>query len=181
MENINIDFQIYDSKDPKYIIVLDTSTWGLIKDKPAIIEVVTPGFTKPWVQYYDKNAVNYITTKTTGLDCEGCCTELSDLPDGVYKITVKGSPEKFCYTRYYLKTTLVDAKLDELLVASYTDCDECNIDDDEISKVVMYKNLLEVANASVRRGEISRANKILQKVDKYVKRFKNCKGCPHNR
>lgn len=180
MEKINIDFQIYDSNDPKYIIVLDTSSWGHIVNKPAIIEVTPPGFSEPWVQYFDKNSVNYISSSSIGLNCYECDGGNADLPDGVYKITVKGSPDKFCHTRNYLKTTNIDSKLDEILMNEYSGCEDCTGTNDNIEKVLMYKNLLEVANASVRRGNHAKAQEILDKVRKYTSKFKTCKKCPHN-
>ena len=37
MRNIDLDFQVYDSNDPKKIIILDTSVWEHISNKPSII------------------------------------------------------------------------------------------------------------------------------------------------
>ena len=60
MKKINIDFQIYDSQDPKVFIVLDTSEWAHIERKPSIIEIILPGESKPVTHYYTKNAVNIL-------------------------------------------------------------------------------------------------------------------------
>lgn len=178
--SINIDFQIYDSKDPKYIIVLDTSNWAHIKDKPSIIEVIPPGFTEPWVEYFNKNEVNYISSSTTGLSCFDCGDNLIDLPDGIYEITVKGSPEKFQCSRYYLKTTKIENELDDRLLEAYSECKSCSENNDDIEKVLRYKNLIEVANAAVRKGDKCTAQGVLDNVQKYLSSFKKCRKCPHN-
>ena len=104
MKNIHVDFQIYDSNDPKQIIVLDTSIWSQIENKQSIIEIITPGSTDVITLPYFKNSVNILNSNTLQLNCFECGDNFIDLPDGVYEITVKGSPDKFNKKRFYLKT-----------------------------------------------------------------------------
>lgn len=183
MENVNIDFQVYDSGDPKQLIVLDTSIWGIIQDRPAIIEIIPPGFKEPSVNYFKQNFVNIFTSHTLGLNCESNSTPVvqSDLPDGVYEITLKGSPDKFNKKRLYLKTTSLNRALDDVLISKYSECIDCIAQDDDISKVLRYKNLIEVAEAFVRKGLKREAQNIIFKIQDYAKDQKNCKGCRHSR
>ena len=115
MKKIHIDFQIYDSEDPKQIIVLDTSIWSYIEDKPSIIEILTPGEKDAVVYPYTKNGFNILNSINLGLNCSDCNQNLLDLPDGVYEITIKGSPDSFYKKRCYLRTTIIQSKLDDLL------------------------------------------------------------------
>lgn len=179
-ENIVIDFQVYDSNDPKKIIVLDTSIWSFIESKRAVIEVKIPGSSK-YVRYdYTKNGVTILNSINLGLNCVDCGKiNLYDLPDGIYEITVKGSPASFNKTRYYLKTTILQNKLDQILIEKYSGCESCAEQSDDISKVLRYKNLIQVAEAFVRQGYICEAQDLIFKIQDYVKKFKTCRKCPH--
>ena len=68
MKNIHVDFQIYDSNDPKQIIVLDTSIWSQIENKQSIIEIITPGSTDVITLPYFKNSVNILNSNTLQLN-----------------------------------------------------------------------------------------------------------------
>lgn len=51
-------------------IVLDTSEWAHIENKPAIIEIILPGESKPITHYY-KKCCKYIKPVNLNLDCAG--------------------------------------------------------------------------------------------------------------
>ena len=40
LDTINLDFQVLSTGDPKILAIVDTSVWGFIEDKPAIIEII---------------------------------------------------------------------------------------------------------------------------------------------
>ena len=46
LDKINLDFQVLSAGDPKILVVMDTSVWGFIEDKPAVIDILLPGSTK---------------------------------------------------------------------------------------------------------------------------------------
>lgn len=179
MGKINIDFQIWDSNDPEKIIILDTSLWQHIEDKPSIMEIVIPGDKDPVVLYYSKNSVNILNSLNLGLNCSDCGDTFTDLPDGVYEITVKGSPDKFYKKRYYLKTTTLQNKLDDVLIKHYSDCKNCAENSEDISKILRYKDLLSVAEAFIRKGHACNAQEIIFHIQSIVKKFNNCRKCPH--
>ena len=177
MKNIHIDFQIYDSNDPKQIIVLDTSIWSYIEDKPAIMEIITPGNDSPVTLYHSKNAVIKLDSYNLGLNCQNCGDETADLPDGVYEITIKGSPDKFNKTRYYLKTTTTLSKLDDIILKEYQSCNSCAEERD--SKALRYVDLISIAEAFIRKGYKCEAQDILFKIQDFVNKYNNCRKCPH--
>lgn len=181
MKNIYVDFQVYDSKDPKRLIILDTSIWAAISDKPTIIEIITPGFTTPVVNYFTQNGVNIFSSYSLGLNCKDCGEENIDLPDGVYEITVKGSPDKFNKKKIYLKSTTIENKLDDILIKYYDNCSDCIETNDDIATILRYKNLIRVAEAFVRKGFKCEAQDIIMKVQKFLKNFNNCRKCPHSK
>lgn len=175
---IDIDFEVYDSGNPKRLIVLDTSEWGHIKDKPAIIEVIPPGFDEPAVQYFDKCTANILNSLTLNLNCEGCTDEFQDIPDGLYEITVKGSPDKFNQTRHYLRTTATQIKLDELFLKVGLEC----FDKDEdvkrrIEELFKLQMLLKSAESNVRLDRNCEAQELLYRVQSKIDGYKPCKNC----
>ena len=179
MRNIDLDFQVYDSNDPKKIIILDTSVWEHISNKPSIIEIITPGMKNPVVLNYKKNSVNILNSHNLKLNCGTCGEEYYDLPDGIYEITIKGSPDRFNKKRFYLKTTTIQSKLDELLINNYDLESDCNTDIILTQKILRYRDLISVADAFMRKGFISDANKIVNNIIGFIDKSKNCKRCPH--
>lgn len=175
---IHIDFQIYDSNDPKQIIVLDTSIWGSIENKPSIIEIIPPGSIEKSILFYDKNAVNILNSQNLNVNYSQTDKTQYDLDDGVYEITVKGSPEDYNKKRYYLKTTTLQNELDNLLIKSYSDCKSCIDNNEDTGKILRYYNLISVAEALLRKGYNCESQDIIFKIQKFLK-SKNCKRCPH--
>lgn len=172
---INIDFQIYDSKDPKKFIVLDTSNWGHIQEKPSIIEIILPGEVEPVVHYFNKNAVNIFNSTNLHLSCNDCNDSNIDLPDGIYDITVKGSPDTFNSNLSYLRTTNTQLKLDKLYIKLSL---ECYKSDNDISKQIHKLNeielLLKSAEANVRYGEDCIGQELLYKAQKLIDNNQKC-------
>ena len=181
MSNINIDFQVYDSYDPKQIIILDSSVWAFIENKRAVIEIITPGNSKPVGFDFTKKGVTLLNYIYLDINCnKGCPTDFKELPDGIYEITVKGSPENFYKKRFYLRTTLLELQLDEILIQNYSECNSCAEQTEDISRILRYKDLIKVADAFVRRNFNAEAQDIIFKIQRFVKNYhKNCKKCPH--
>jgi hypothetical protein len=144
MSKILVDFDI--KSDIYYLNVIDFSNWQLIKDKPSIIEVTLPGYENPVVRYFDKNKNNILNSIILGVSCETCPTdEQQTLEDGIYIITVKGSPEKYKKTLKYLKTDLFRMRLNKLYISS--DCNCVKSDPNIFQKIVEVEFMLKGAEA----------------------------------
>ncbi len=115
LDNINLDFQVISANNPKVLIVMDTSVWGAIEDKPAIIEIIVPGSNKVRTYNFVKGKSNVFNSSNLLITS----TEIqSDLNDGIYSITVKGSPDTlYCTQRYFLKTDKFQLALDKLYMS----------------------------------------------------------------
>lgn len=179
---IEVDFQVYDSKDPKSFIVIDTSNWEHIQDKPSIIEITIPGDEHPVTNYYTKRCtscgVNVFDSYSLGLMCEGCGEEKIELPDGIYDITVKGSPDKFRKSKAYLRTTKLQLELDQL----YIDLSlECFNNEEELQKKIDRLNkiqlLIKAAEANVRYDHRCVAHDLFTKAYELLGKAKKCNGC----
>ena len=170
---INVDFQVLETKDPKIFSIADTSNWGSITTKKSIIEITLPAEVNKVVHYFNKQSINIFNSGNLNLNCPtGDCHEvdLVDLPDGIYTITVKGSPDSFQQTRTYLRTTLTQLELDKLFIN--------NMENDSLlEKITNIDLLLNAAEANVRLNNISKAQELLFLVHELIKESKNCIGC----
>lgn len=175
--NINIDFEICDySRNTKIFIILDISNWAHIYNKPSIIEIIPPGEKKPSVLYLRQNVVNIITAKDMNMDCMECGDSEMDIPDGIYDITIKGSPDKFFKNKKYLRTTKTRLELDKLFIdfsKKYHESTEDTIE--KIKKLNEIKLLLESAEANVRYNNNFKAQELMNEIQKIIKKYKNCK------
>lgn len=175
--DIRLNFQIYDSRDPKEFIIIDTSKWQHLSNKTSIIEITLPGESKPVTRYYDKG-VNVFNSEMLYLSCDDCGNSFEDLPDGIYKITVKGSPDKFNVTKNYLRTTQTRLKLDNFYVQSAIECFNSDSDTKKrIEKLNEIEFLLRSAEANTRAGNNETAQTLFFKAQKLIDKTSKCKNC----
>lgn len=177
LQNINIDFQVLDTKDPRIITIADSSMWGHIVNKPSIIEIIMPGEKNPIVHYFMKKQLNIFNSINLALNCVSECggTELLDLPDGIYTITVKGSPDSFNMTRKYLRTTKTQLELDKLYIRLNLLCQKGDFND--LKNLTDIMLLLKAAEANVRYDNIKTAQELFFKAQDLIEKLKKCKGC----
>lgn len=174
---INVDFQVMPTQDPKYIVVVDTSNWEHIEHKPSIIEILLPGEQKPIVHYFDKGKVNVFNSYNLFLNCDSCYkgSELAELPDGIYHITVKGSPETFNKTRQFLKDDKTRLELDRYLSSVSLKCEDFN--KESIERIEKINLFLQGAEANTRLGQYCEAQELLFKAQKMMEKLKKCRLC----
>lgn len=172
VDNIHIDFQIFSASDPKILVVVDVSIWSVIQTKTAIIEILTPNTTKVKTFVYEKNKTNVFNTSILALSQTG---DYRDLPDGIYNITVKGSPDTFCKTRDYLKTDKTQAELDKLYISlGFSEGKEI---DDKRSEILKIESLIKTAEAFVRRGRTQEGLNFFKRAVNKLKEYNECKNC----
>lgn len=179
ISNISIDFQIVDTGDPRVLMIADNSVWAQIANQPKVVEITTPGGDpdKDFVShYFQPNQINSFNSETLGLSCsDECSVELNPLPDGVYTIVLKGSPDKFRMKRRYLKLDSTQLELDKLFIAYFNSCKENNkCFKDVITDIQM---LLDGAKASVRFEDVCKAQELLFRAQELIERVKRCKKC----
>lgn len=168
-----IDFQILETKDPKVLMVADNSNWGAIENEPSIIEITPPNKETFVTYYFGKHKVNSFNSSLLNLSESG---ELCDLPDGIYRITVKGSPStKYCVHKDYLKTDKLTIDLYSLMASLGDHCDEISLDKRE--ELVEQFLILKTAEAKALTGEPYKAGKLLECVRDYLDDVLACEEC----
>ncbi len=173
LDHINIDFQLYSAGDPKILVIMDTSVWGAIENKPAIIEIVVPGSSKTKTYNFVKGKANVFNSSNlllTSVESQG------DLNDGIYSITVKGSPDSYCKTRHVLKTDKFELALDKMYISLgiYNKDKEANDKRNELLKI---ESLLRTSKAFIRDSKLSEGLDFFKKAYIKLNKFNDCNNC----
>lgn len=170
---INVDFQIIHTDDPKVLVIADTSEWGVIKDKPTIIEVTVPGSRRKVTHYFQQGKINVLNSSSLGINCGAKCLEdLIDLPDGVYKLKLIGSPEKYNKERYYFRSEKLKLELAEVYVSLGRELSQSNSKEAEI--LWNAQLLIEAIDAATKLGYIGEASDYYMQAKKLINNFNKC-------
>ena len=169
---INIDFSIIETGNPKKLHIFDDSDWIYAENLPAYLVIVLPGSKKEKTFSFKKYAINTLNSHNLGLSClKGDCTEevYVDLPDGVYTITVKSGYENIESTKYYLKTDLFDLKKAEIVINNGID----TYDKELIDFITEINFLEDRAKAYTKEGDFVKANRYFLESTKKLEKY----GC----
>lgn len=165
MFKIEIDFTVFDDLSPKSLLVWDISRWEFIRDKPSVITIQYED-NNPVVEYFAKNRLNVIDSYRIFGD------ENKELPDGLYTITVKGSPSKHKKERYVYVTNQIRKEIDLLYTTSNSE--------EEKENLWKYEQMLFSIKALVRRAKVVEAQEVYEALSQQVEDYKNygnCKNC----
>lgn len=167
-----IDYNIIPNFDPRTLLIADVSMWEHIKNKPSIIEITLPGSQTPVVHYFTKGQINVFNSVNLMINCTlpcGCDSiEYNFLPDGIYVIDVKGSPDTFHLEKHHLQTAQTRLDLDKLYVNLDLLCGNI-IKEAEKKRIEEIEFLLHAAEANVRIGDWCTAQELLYKAQDKIK------------
>lgn len=175
MNNINLDFEVIGSYNPKTLRVADQSEWGILADRPAIIEIKRPGSEKVYTYYLGKNQLNVFNSKTLGVNPGAPANDFVDIPDGIYDITIKGSPSSYSANRKYLKTDSMRLNIDKVWARAGILCED--EDDEIIEKIKEVEFVLTVAESSMRLGNFDTVQQLMDKAQHLIDVINDCKYC----
>lgn len=115
MRCIEIDFDVLETKDPKKLMVGDTSKdWFNAEDLDAYLYVTVPGSTKPKVFNFEKKTIKVFNSKL--LNTHSDTNNYQYLPDGIYKIKLQSGFKEKYVEKIYLKTDLLKRNISESIV-----------------------------------------------------------------
>lgn len=172
MSNQVIDIDFHVSSDLYYLKVTDISLWALIEDKTSIIEIYTPGSSKPIKKYFDKKKTNVYSAYSLDSNCGPGKVELQD---GIYTIQVTGSPSKYFRKRYYLKTDKFRSEMNSVIINSFEGNSSQRSDMDDIMTDIEFS--LRGAHSYTEEGIILKAAEVYQQAVNRLEKMKNCKNC----
>lgn len=176
MSKVLLDFHILPISDPRIISVMDNSVWAHIENKPAIIEITLPGSTKVKTHYFQKGKLNNFNSINLGISCSDCDdAEYESLEDGMYKFTIKGSPDTFYVSKYHLQTANARLQVDKLLIDLNPVFSE--LDEKKTSRIDFIEFCLSSAEANARAGNLSRAKTLFTKAQDKLEELASCPTC----
>lgn len=170
---INIDFFILETGDPKTISIYDNSDWTYSENLPSYLVIKVPGSKKERTFTFKKNAINTLNSHNLGLSClKGDCKEEEyvNLPDGIYTITLKSGYEGIEETKYYLKTDMAELDLAQKVKDKGLDYDEKLF----VNSMLKIQWQISVAKMHTKLGEWEKADRYLTEAKSKLK--SNCDG-----
>lgn len=160
---IHIDFEVFETGNPKIISVADTSDWLYAENKPSYISIKIPGSSKYKTVSFKKWAVNNFNSHNLGISClKGDCTEETylDTPDGIYTIKLLSGYEDIEKERYYLKTDVIDLEIAKSL--SLIGMDFTDQTSKQIKPFEKIKDWLQAAKDETKKGDFVKADRYFQ-------------------
>lgn len=176
---INIDFSVLETGNPKKLSIFDTSDWIYSENLPAYLLIKMPGSKKEKTYSFKKYAINTLNSHNLGLSClKGDCTEEQyvALPDGIYTITLKSGYENIDKTRYYLKTDTFDIEYAKVIITYGMD----NFDEDFIEYMTEVKFWENKAKAHTVLGDFVKAQRFFEESKKMLSKYLECNGSANN-
>lgn len=171
-----IDFEVLYTADPRQILVADFSDWLFIESKPSIIEITVPGTTTPNTKFFTKGSINNFNSVNLATTCTTCTDNTRNyLPDGIYNIKVIGSPDTFYKEKKHLQTAKTRLEAD-LFLTSFNLVTE-RIDERKYKVWQQINLLLDYAEASTRRDNLSEAQAALFKAQELLADEGHCLSC----
>ena len=154
------------------MFIIDNSCWGISKDLPSVIEIYTPGSTKPYKSYFSKEDTSYDSI-ALGIVCGADACENVELPDGIYRIKITASPSTFFQEHNFLKSDQLQRDIDKAYISVINESCSGNCKSD----VIEANFLLETAHAYNRMSDIKGANEAYSLSKRIIDKIVNCKNC----
>lgn len=175
---LNIDFDVIQSTT-KTLWIGDRSDWVYAENLPAYIYITLPGSRKALEFEFEKNQICVYNSHNLGITCRTntCGDEIpySDLPDGIYTITLKSSYEGFEKTRYYLKTDKIELEISKIIVSN--ELEYSNSDKQFRDSMYDIDWMIKVAKAFTKVGDFKKADESFSQAKSSLKKFSYCKDC----
>lgn len=175
--NIRIDFQVIESGDPKFLLVGDFSSWKVIEDLPANLEVIPPGSHNTVSNLFQKNKINALNSLNLGLSQHQDCEDnYLPLPDGIYELCLRGGANgQRMRKRYYLKKDQFQLDFDKMKLKLGIEYDIRDKDYRRLlSDIMIYSD---AASSATRDGDIKKAKMFFDIATELLKKYKDCKDC----
>jgi hypothetical protein len=176
----NLDFEIISTGNPKTLVFIDASTYFATPEKP-LLEITLPGYNKYFLANVVASKVNTFNSNTIGLTRVLNESELTELPDGIYRFRYKICPyDEVFIDKKYFRTTQIENKLAELY--GKLEASDCSATDDKslLMELAEVHALIEGAKG-VRVGCITdrKANSFYQLALALVEKLTNklCNNC----
>ena len=173
-----VDFDVI-SSTTKTLWIGDNSDWVYAEELDAYIYITLPGSRKPMEYLFEKNQVCTYNSHNLGITCptNTCGNEVpyTDLPDGIYTITLKSGYTGFEKTRYYLKTDKTELNLSKIIISNGLEY----VKSDKQFREVVYDIdwMIKVAKSFAKVGDFKKADEAFRQATSDINKISDCKNC----
>lgn len=177
---VDINFQVLNTKDPKSILIGDSSQWGIAENQPAYLLIKPPGATNTINLNFPKHRITILNSVALGLscihaDCNGQSYE--DLDDGVWEFCLQSSFEGLNKKRFYLKDDQLRQEIAKIRIALFDTQGFAFVESNTTKQLRLVEDMLSVANDLILEGRNRDAMKAYNEASKIVEKHKHCKDC----
>lgn len=179
--SIKIDFTILPTKEPKEIVLLDTSNWGIAYGQPAYLSILPPGHSN-WINLnFVKETYTILNSSNLSMtSIANDCTDsiLEDLDDGVWEFCLKSSFENINRKRFYLKDDQLRTEIDKIRIGLFeTQGFNYQIKSEILKELNKIEFILSASHALVRQGRNTDSMRGYNEAANLVNKVKKCKDC----
>lgn len=175
----HIDFSVYNSNDPKYLVIGDSSDYkDSLKNNTSTLSIKLPGSSTYQLFPWAKNKLNRFNSNTLHLSCVQPCVDQAylDLPDGIYSLLLQVSPNDIYFKEhYYLKTDVFRIALDKIYIRADIDYNPNQQQLREDLSVIEF--MLRTAEAYTRDGNFAKANRCFSEAQRIKEKYAECTNC----
>lgn len=179
--SIKIDFTILPTKEPKEIVLLDTSQWGVAYNQPAYLSILPPGYTNYINHSFVKQTYTILNSSNLGMGCiTGECNggELEDLDDGIWEFCLKSAYQGIDKKRFFLKDDKLRTEIDKIRITLFENQGfNFPTKNETVKQLNTIEFLLATAHSLIRQGRNNDAMKGYNESVKLVEKLKKCHDC----
>ena len=178
--SIKIDFTILPTKEPKEIVLLDTSQWGIAYNQPAYLSILPPGYVNYINHSFSKQTYTILNSSNLGIGCiTGECNggELEDLDDGIWEFCLKSAYEGINKKRFFLKDDQLRTEIDKIRIRLLDTQGFTFIRTQTTDQLEIIEDILAGAHSMLREGRNNDTMKGYNEASKLVDKLKQCRDC----
>ena len=178
--SIKIDFTILPTKEPKEIVLLDTSQWGIAYNQPAYLSILPPGYTNYINHSFVKQTYTILNSSNLGMGCiTGECNggELEDLDDGIWEFCLKSAYEGINKKRFFLKDDQLRTEIDKIRIRLLDTQGFTFVRTQTTDQLEIIEDILAGAHSMLREGRNNDTMKGYNEASKLVDKLKQCRDC----
>lgn len=122
-----LNVNIIDTHDFKTLGIVDVSWYNpLIKIEDVTIEITPPGYRIAAKPLFAPKSLNIYNSNALGITNASCEEELTDLPDGIWKVKYSICPnDKLFIEKFFLKTDKLQCQYTKAFLSLDLRCSDC--------------------------------------------------------
>lgn len=122
----SIDFDVFETNNPRTLAIIDVSTYNLGDSfTNTTIKIKTPGYNIFTTVNFNQKKINVFNSNNLGFTSVSNTSELQNLPDGIYEITLQGdlNADSISITKNYLRVNSLLSKYEKVVLSTDLTCD----------------------------------------------------------